>query len=104
MTLQAGQPPEMWAFALSNLLTLLVGSGLSVVAYRAYRRERVRGLLLAAGGFAFLTVGTVVEAAYEFLFIPGSHAVGRELFFLRTVEGITIAAGLALLIVSLWKT
>ncbi|MFC4358428.1 hypothetical protein ACFO0N_10805 [Halobium salinum] len=100
MTTHAGQSPELWAFVASNLLTFLVGAGLSAVAYRAYRRERARALLLAAGGFACLTLGTVVEATYELLLNPGSHAVGRELFLLRTVEGVTIAVGLALLVLS----
>lgn len=94
-------PPEYWVFALSNVMTLLLGTVLAVISYRAYRRERESSLLVVAAGFALLTLGTVVEALYEAGFNGGVPLFGKQLFLLRAIEGLLLAAGLVLFIYSL---
>lgn len=102
--LQANRSPEFWSFVLTNVLSLSLGSTLTVIAFVAYRREDHSAFLLVSAGFGFLTLGTLVEILYELsakeVHVTGLTAFGRELFLLRTVEGILIVAGLALLILS----
>lgn len=107
MIIQAGQTPEIWTFTISNVLTLVLGTVLTTVAYRAYRREGLRAFLIATAGFAFITVGTITEMVFEFVvndvLSGGATAFGRELFVIRTAEGVLIAIGLLLLIYSLQR-
>lgn len=104
VTLQANQPAEFWLFVVTNVLTLFLGSALTVIAFIAYRREGLTAFLLVTVGFGLVTLGTVVEILYELgvkgIHITGLTAFGRELLFLRTVEGVLIAAGLVILIYS----
>lgn len=95
------EPPEFWAFILSNALVLLLGAVLAGLSGLAYRREPSnRSFAWAATGFGVITVGALVEAIYE-LGIRGSyHLGGRELLVLHTVEGVLIALGLAALFYS----
>jgi len=103
--LQTGQSPEIWMFTASNLLTFALGLVLTVIAFQAYRREGIRTFLLVSAGFAFVTIGTVIEMVYEFgvndALETGLTAFGRELYLLRTVEGLFIALGLLLFVYSL---
>lgn len=93
--------PDVWLFVLSTLLTSGLGLILTAVAYKSYKRERADFLLFTTLGFAFLTLGTITEALYEFSLNSGFPAFGRELYFLRTVESFIIALGFLLLIYSL---
>lgn len=96
----ADGPPELWAYVLSNLLLLGIGSVLTMLSVLAYRRMDRRALLGAAVGFGVVTIGSLVEAIYE-LGIRGSYELsGRELLALHTVEGVLIAAGLGVLFLS----
>lgn len=102
--LQTDLPVEFWSFVATNVLTLFLGSALTVIAFIAYRREGLTAFLLVTVGFGLITLGTVVEILYEFsvkgIHITGLTAFGRELLFLRTVEGLLIATGLVVLIYS----
>lgn len=95
----------IWMFAATNLLTLVLGVVLTVIAYKAYRREGLHAFLIATVGFALLTVGTIIEMVYTFgakeVLSGGFTAFGAELFLLRTVEAAFIASGLLLFIYSL---
>lgn len=95
------ESPDVWLFVLSNVLTFVLGLVLTVVAYKAYRREQADFLLITAIGFGLLTLGTLTEALYEFGINSGFHAFGRELYFLRTAEALIIALGFSFLIYSL---
>lgn len=72
------------------------------IALVTYRWEGLRAFLVVAIGFALITMGSIIEIAYEFgaenVFFGGVSAFGRGLFLLRTVEEVFIAAGLLLLI------
>lgn len=98
------EPPEFWAFLLSNALVLLLGALLAGLSALAYRRDSSNSSFAwAAAGFGVITIGAVVEAIYE-LGIRGSyHLGGRELLALHTVEGVLIALGLATLFYSVWR-
>lgn len=94
-------PPELWAFVLSNIVTLALGGVLMALSYRAYRRTKNHALKVAVSGFGLITLGSLVEMIYE-LGIRGSYELtGRELLLLHTVEGLLIAAGLAVLFYSI---
>ncbi|MDS0474889.1 hypothetical protein [Natrinema sp. 1APR25-10V2] len=94
------QSPSSWLFLLSNVITFGLGTILTVIAYKAYKREGLSSLLIVTVGFAVLTLGTVTEALYEFGVKGGVMAFGRELYLLRTAETIFIAVGLVLIIYS----
>lgn len=95
------EPPELWAFLLSNALVLVLGGALTAISFLASRRSGQRSFRNAALGFGLITLGALVEAVYE-LGIRGSyHLNGKELLVLHTVEGIFIAVGLAALFYSL---
>lgn len=94
-------PPEFWAYLLSNGLVLLLGGVLVSLSGAAYRRTTRRPFAYASVGFGLITFGSLVEAVYE-LGIRGSFALGeRELLALHAVEGLVVAAGLAILFYSL---
>lgn len=95
------EPPELWAYLLSNAVVLLLGGALATISFLAYRRSGQRSFRDAAAGFGLITLGSLVEAAYE-LGIRGSyHISGKELLVLHTVEGVFIAVGLGALFYSL---
>lgn len=104
VVLQTSQSTEFWTFAVSNLLTLVLGVALAVIAFLAYRREKRDSFLFVAAGFGLIALGTIVEILYEIgvqkSHLTGVTAFGSELFLLRTAEGAFIATGLALLIYS----
>lgn len=96
----AADPPEFWAFVLSNLIVLTLGGVLTLLSYRTYRRNDRRSLRLATVGFAAITAGALVEAVYQ-LGIRGTYELGgRELLAVQTIEGVLIAVGLAALFYS----
>ncbi len=56
------------ALAIVKTLSLVVGSLITFLAFRAYRRTRQRALGLLAGGFALVTLGLVLAGTlYELL-------------------------------------
>lgn len=99
------QPLEIWMFAVTNLLTLVLGSVLTVLAYKAYLREGLHAFRIVTAGFVLITLGTLVELVYELsvndVLGGGFTAFGAELFLLRTAEGVLIALGFALFIYAL---
>lgn len=105
VAMQTSRPPELWMFAVTNLLTLVLGTVLTALAYKAYRREDLHAFLIVTAGFALITVGTITEIVYELsandILGGGFTAFGQELFLLRTIEGAFIAFGLFLFIYSL---
>jgi hypothetical protein len=96
------EPPEFYAFLLSNLLTLALGGTITAVSLRAYRRTGRPTFRGAAVGFGLVTLGSIVEGVYE-VGVRGYELGGRELLALHTVEGLLIAAGLAALFYSVWR-
>lgn len=95
------EPPEFWAFLLSNLLVLVLGGVLTGLSFTAFRRSHTPAFRSATAGFGAITLGALVEAIYE-LGIRGTyHLNGRELLALHSVEGVLIALGLAALFYSL---
>ena len=94
------EPPEFWAFILSNVLVLLMGGVLMGLSYRAFSRSGNGSFRAASLGFGVVTIGALIEMIYE-LGIRGSYELsGRELLALHTVEGVLIAAGMAILFYS----
>ncbi|WP_136689954.1 DUF7521 family protein [Halorhabdus amylolytica] len=94
-------PPELWLFVMSNALVLVLGGAMAFLSGRAYQRTGSRSFGLASGGFALLTLGTLVEGIYELGYRRSYELTGRELLALHTVEGVLVAAGLAVLFYSL---
>lgn len=95
------EPPELWAFLLSNLVVLLFGGGMTVLSALAYRRSGTPSFRGAAAGFGLITAGSLVELVYQVVLRRGYELPGRELLVLQTFEGVLIAAGLAALFFSL---
>lgn len=94
-------PPELWAFLLSNASVLVLGGLLVGLSGAAYRRTGRRSFAIATVGFGLITFGSLVEAVYE-LGVRRSFALSeQELLALHAVEGIVIAVGLAALFYSL---
>lgn len=94
-------PPELWAFVLSNVLVLVLGGVLTGLSMLAYRREETRAYGLAAVGFGLISSGAIAEGVYQLGIRRSYELGGRELLSLQTVEGLLIAAGLATLFYSL---
>lgn len=96
------EPPELWLFVASNLLVLVIGGALTALSLAAVRRSPSNpGLRTAVLGFGALTLGSLVEAIYEFGIRGSYHLGGRELLALHSVEGLLVATGLAALFYSL---
>lgn len=77
----------------ARLLVLALGLATTLVAFRAYRRQRTRYLRDASLGFGLMTVGVFVEGVlYQF--------VGMGLTEVHLVESLAIAAGFAVLLSS----
>lgn len=95
------EPPEFWAFLVANSVLFVAGGVLTGLSYRAYHRIRQSTLRLAAGGFALVTLGGLVELVYQLGIRQDYHLGGRESLALQTVESLIIAAGLAVLFFSL---
>lgn len=95
------EPPELWAFLLSNLVVLVFGGGMTMLSLLAYRRSGTPSFQGAAVGFGLITAGSLVELVYQIVLRRSYELPGRELLVLQTVEGLLIAAGLAALFYSL---
>lgn len=95
------QPPEVWTFLASNVLTFLLGGSMTFLALKAYRRERTRALLFAVVGFGLITAGTLLEGIYQFGIKGTYFLTGLELLQLQTIERVVIALGLFALLYSL---
>lgn len=95
------EPPELWVFALSNVLVLALGGLLAALSLRAYLRFDRGPLGVAALGFGLITVGSLVEVVYEVGIRGSFFLTQRELLTLHSVEGVLIALGLAALFYSI---
>lgn len=99
------EPPELWTFLVTNLIVLVIGGALAAFSFVAYRRDRESRFLLAAVGFALVTVGGGgVEPFYQTIFKGGYALGGRELLAMQSVEAFVVAAGLALLFAAIYTT
>lgn len=95
------EPPELWAYLLSNLIVLVFGGAMTVLSLLAYRDSGNRSFRWASVGFGLITTGALAEGVYQLL-VRGSYELpGRELLAIQTVEGVLIALGLATLFHSL---
>lgn len=97
-------PPELWTFAIVNLLTFALGFVLTGLSYYAYHNDGgSRSFRNATVGFGLLTLGMAVAPVYQ-LGIRGDYDLGgRELLALQTVEGLLLAAGLGMLFYSIYR-
>lgn len=95
------EPPEFWAFVVTNVFVLLFGGSLLALSVGAYRRSGRSSLRFAAAGFGLITVGSVLDAVYEFGIRGGYDLGGRELLALHTVQTVFVGAGLAVLFLAL---
>jgi hypothetical protein len=97
------EPPELWTFAIANLVTFGLGFVLTGLSYYAYRTDgHRRSFRNATIGFGLLTLGMAVAPVYQ-LGIRGDYNLGgRELLALQTVEGALLAAGLGMLFYSIY--
>jgi hypothetical protein len=97
------EPPELWAFVLTNIGVLLTGGVLTALSVHAYRQDRKRSFGVAAVSFGLITAGGVIEAVYQIGIRGGYQLGGRELLTLQAIQSVIIAAGLGLLFYSLTK-
>lgn len=87
-----------WAMLLIGVRVLLLVLGITttVISFRAYRRERTHYLRNATIGFAFITLGILVEG---FLY----QLTGLTLIQVHIVESVAIACGLSVLLWSFFR-
>ena len=89
------EPPELWTFLVTNAIILVIGGALAAFSFVAYRRDHESRFLVAAIGFALVTVGGGgVEPFYQVIFKDGYALAGRELLAMQSVEAFLVAAGL----------
>lgn len=96
-------PPEIWTFAVANLIAVGLGSAMTVLSLYAYVQNERATFRDAAFGFATLTFGMAIEPIYQLGVRDGYHPGGRELLALQTAEGIILSAGLGLLFYSIYR-
>lgn len=96
------EPPELWAFLLTNVAAFVFSGLLTALSFAAYRRyDGNPSYRLAAIGFGLITFGGLVEPVYE-LAIRGSYELpGREMLAVHAVEGLLIAVGFGVLLYSI---
>lgn len=97
-------PPELWTFAIANLVAVGLGTimtGLSFYAY--YVRQRRRSFRDATAGFGVLTLGMAIEPFYQLGIREGTTPGGRELLALQTVEAVLLGIGFGLLFYSIYR-
>lgn len=74
-----------------RVLLLLVGLATTAISFRAYRRDRTRYLRDATIGFAFITLGVLVEGfLYQF--------TGLTLTQVHVAESVALVFGLGALL------
>lgn len=95
------EPPEFWAFLVANSLLFLAGGVLTALSYRAYLRVREHTFRIAAGGFALITLGGLMDLIYQVGIRQDYHLGGKETLALQTAGSLVIAGGLVVLFYSL---
>jgi len=91
---------EFIVFLVLKGIILLVGGSLAALGYDVYRRNGEPAFLRATIGFALVTVGASVDAAYglyEVAFRDGYELTGLELLAVNSLESLFLASGLVLL-------
>ena len=97
------QPTEFWTTLSANVLILIVGGVLATISYLAHRRESDRSFLIAAFGFACVTIGNLVIVVYQ-IGVKGSFLLGGiELLRVQTLSGMLVVVGLLSLLYSLYR-
>ena len=101
--MSAHETPELWLFVLANAFVLFVGAELTLLSYRAYRRNGNRALRYAVAGFVAITLGSVGDLVYE-LGVRGTYELGgRELLLLHSAQSILVGAGLGVLFLAVTR-
>lgn len=98
------EPPELWTFAIANLVAFVLGllmTGLSLIAYRS--SDRSPSFRNATIGFGLLTLGMVVEPSYQLGWKNDYNITGRELLGLQTIEAVLLGLGLGVLFYSIYR-
>lgn len=78
-------------------ITLVLGTLITVLSYRAYRRTRDRSLAVLALGFATITLGTLIAGVADQL-LQADFLIGL------LIESALIAVGFVIIVVSLYAT
>lgn len=92
-----------WALIGANLLVLGFGLAITAVSYSAYRASgRDPAFRNSTLGFLLITVGNVLAPIYELGIEEDYLITGNELLALGILEGVVIAVGLALLVLSVY--
>lgn len=86
----------LWLIRIAEFFALLVGGGIALTAYRAYRKNGDGALLLASLGFTLLVLGSIVEGI---LF----ELVGYGLLESRAVRSWTTALGFLVIFIAIRK-
>ncbi|GAA0255314.1 hypothetical protein ACFFQF_16720 [Haladaptatus pallidirubidus] len=94
-------PAEFFGFIFANILTLLFGSILTLLSYRAYHLRKTQPFKFATIGFAVITFGSILEAIYEVGVRRSFDLSSQELIALHSVESLLLALGLGLLFYSI---
>lgn len=97
------EPAEFWAFLAVNSILFLAGTVLTGLSYRAYLRVRQEAIRFAAGGFALITLGGLLELFYEVGIKQGYNLSGREMLLLQSVESLFISLGLLVIFYALTR-
>lgn len=104
VTSTVAEPPELVTFAIANLVTFGLGSVLTVLSFYAYRASGYRRSFRdSTAGFALLTLGGLVEPAYQLGLKGDYHLAGRELLALQSLEAALTALGLGLLFYAIYR-
>ena len=86
-----------WFATLTKVVALLLGAFIVYLAYVGYRRNASKPLLYAALGFAFITLGTVVEGV---LYV----VLGAELLAATAAGTLVTIFGFVTVIYSIYST
>ncbi|ELY58267.1 DUF7521 family protein [Natronococcus jeotgali] len=89
---------ELWAYVLSNIGAVAVGSLLTALSFLAYRRNSDQASYrFATLGFGLIVLGTLVDPAYFLWLSIESRLTFTEILLLQVSEDLLFAAGLGLL-------
>ena len=92
------------AILVVNGLVFLFGCAMTGLSLAAYRATDGRGSYRwSTAGFAFITVGCVIEPVFQYGIRRDWDISGIELLYLQAMEGTFLALGLGILFVSIYR-
>lgn len=90
-------------FVLANTIQFMFGLIITGLSFSAYRSSGKASFRLSTLGFLCITIGGVLAPVYELGITRDYNISGMELLQLQIMEGMVIAVGLALLLLSVLK-